>query len=154
MLRNTNSGEADYTKQSKNFCGHNDHRKQTAGLRSTHSQREPFGSDRIGQLSVVGSDERTCCTRVAGPWPSAREIAAPVFVRARFPVGEATGDAAGLAAVAAAACLRARFALGEAAGEAAVEGDAAVSAAEAVVLAFLCARFVGSCAGDSPGLGD
>ena len=70
-------------------------------------------------------------------------------------MGEAAGDAAGLAAVAAPACLRARFDLGEAAGEAADEGDAAVSAAEAVFSAFLCARcFVGSCAGDAPGLGD
>jgi len=65
------------------------------------------------------------------------------------------GDAAGLAAVAAVACLRVRFALGEAAGEAAVEGDAAVSAAGAVVSAFLCVRcFVAFGAGDSPGLGD
>ena len=73
--------------------------------------------------------------------------AAPAFVWAFFPFGEAAGDAAGLAAVAASACLLARFALGEAVGE-------AVSAAEAFVSAFLCARFVGSCAGDSPGLGD
>jgi hypothetical protein len=76
-LRDTNSGEADYTKQSKDFCGHNDYRKQTAELQSTHSQREPFGSNRVGQLVVVGSDERMCSTRVAGPCPPAREIAAP-----------------------------------------------------------------------------
>ena len=63
--------------------------------------------------------------------------AAPAFVWARFPVGEAAGDAAGLAAVAAPACLRARFALGEAAGEAAGEDDVALSSAEAVVSAFL-----------------
>jgi len=44
--------------------------------------------------------------------------------------------------------------LGEASGEAAAEGDAAVSASEAVVSAFLCARFVGSFADGSPGLGD
>ena len=35
------------------------------------------GSDRLGQLFVVGSDERMCCKRVAGPCPPAREIAAP-----------------------------------------------------------------------------
>jgi hypothetical protein len=82
--------------------------------------------------------------------------AAPAFVwAARLPLGEAAGDSAGLAPVAAAACLRARFALGEAAGEAAAEGDAAVSAAEAVVSVFLCERrFVGACPGDCPGLGD
>jgi hypothetical protein len=57
-LRNTNSGEADYTKQSKDFCGHNDYRKQTADFQSTHSQRKQFGSNRIDQLFVVGSDER------------------------------------------------------------------------------------------------
>jgi hypothetical protein len=45
--------------------------------RSTHSQREPFGSDCVGQLFVVGSDERMCCTGVAGPCRSARQIAAP-----------------------------------------------------------------------------
>jgi hypothetical protein len=68
---------------------------------------------------------------------------------------EAAGDTLGLAPVAAAACLRARFALGEAAGEAATEGDAAVSAAEAVVSVFLCERrFVGACSGDWPGLGE
>jgi hypothetical protein len=80
--------------------------------------------------------------------------AAPAFARAaRLPLGEATGDTAGLAAVAGSAFRRARFALGEASGEAAVEGDPAVSAADVVVAAFLCARcFVG--AGDSPGLGD
>jgi len=78
---------------------------------------------------------------------------APALVR--FPLGEVAGDAAGLAAVAAPACLRARFAFGEVAGEAAGEDDVALSAAEVVVSAFLCARcFVGSCAGDSPGLGD
>jgi hypothetical protein len=66
---------------------------------------------------------------------------------------EAAGDAAGLAAVAAAACLRVRFALGDAAGEAASAGDAAVSAVDAAVSDFLCARrFVGS--GDCPGEGD
>ena len=77
ILRNTNSSESDYTKQSKKFCGHNDHRKQTAELQSTHSQRELFGSKCVGQLFVVGSDERMCCTRVAGSSPQAREIAAP-----------------------------------------------------------------------------
>jgi hypothetical protein len=77
---------------------------------------------------------------------------APAFAWARFPLGEAAGDAAGLAAGAASACLRARFAFGEAAGDAAGEDDVALSAAEAVVSAFLCARcFVGAC---SPGLGD
>jgi len=82
--------------------------------------------------------------------------AAPVFARAaRLPLGEVAGDAAGLAAVAASAFLRPRFALGEAAGEAAAEGDAAVSAAEAVFSVFLCERrFVGACSGDWPGLGD
>ena len=78
--------------------------------------------------------------------------AAPALVC--FPLVEAAGDAAGLAAVAAVACLRARFALGEAAGEAAAEGDAALSVAAAVVAAFLRVRFVGACAGDSPGVGD
>jgi hypothetical protein len=79
--------------------------------------------------------------------------AAPALVR--FALVEAGADAAGLAAAAAVACLRLRFALGEAAGDAAVEGDAAVSAAGAVVSAFLCARFlVGAAAGDSLGLGD
>lgn len=78
--------------------------------------------------------------------------AAPAF--ACFPLVEAAGDATGLAAVAAVACLRARLALGEAAGDAADEGDAAVSVAAAVVAAFLRARFVAACAGDSPGLGD
>ena len=68
--------------------------------------------------------------------------AASPFLRARFPLGEAAGEAAGLAAVAASACLRARFALGETAGEPAAEGDSAVSAP------------VGSCAGDSLGVGD
>ena len=74
---------------------------------------------------------------------------APAFVCApRLPLGEATGDAAGLAAVAAAVCLRARFALGEASGDAAAEGDDAVSAVEAVESAFLCVLcFVGSCSG-------
>ena len=76
--------------------------------------------------------------------------AAPAFVRARLPMGEAAGEAAGLAA-AAAVCLRARFAFGEAAGEAAAEGDVAVSVAAAVVSAFLCVRCF---AGDSAGLGD
>jgi hypothetical protein len=60
---------------------------------------------------------------------------APAF--ACFPFAVTAGDAAGLAAVAAVACLRVRFASGEAAGEAAVDGDAAVSAAGAVVSAFL-----------------
>jgi hypothetical protein len=78
-LRNTNSSESDYTKQNKNFCGHDDYRKQTAEFQSTHSQGESFGSDRVGQLSVVGSDERMCCIRVAGPSPQAREIAAPAL---------------------------------------------------------------------------
>jgi hypothetical protein len=50
--------------------------KQIAELRSTYSEREPFGSDRVGQLFVVGSDERICCTRVAGSCPAAREISA------------------------------------------------------------------------------
>jgi hypothetical protein len=77
-LRDTNSGEADYTKQSKDFCGHNDYRKQTAEFQSTHSQGESLGSNRVGQLSVVGSDERMCCTRAALP-PQAREIAAPAL---------------------------------------------------------------------------
>jgi hypothetical protein len=82
-------------------------------------------------------------------------VAAAAPALARFPLGEAAGDAAGLAAVAAPACLRARFAFGEAAGEAAGEDDVALSAAEAVVSAFLCPRFlVGACAGDSAGLGD
>jgi hypothetical protein len=76
-LRDTNSGESDYTKQSKDFCGHSHHRKQTAEFQSTHSQGEPFGSNRIGQLSVVGSDERMCGTGVAGSSPQATEIAAP-----------------------------------------------------------------------------
>ena len=76
ILRNTNSGESNYTKQSKNFCGHDDHRKRTAGLQSTPSQRELFGSDRVGQFFVVGSDERIRYTRVAGPCPAAREISA------------------------------------------------------------------------------
>jgi hypothetical protein len=88
----------------------------------------------------------------AGDAAGLATAATPAFVW-DFPFGEAAGDAAGLAAVAASACLRARFALGEVAGEAAAEGDAAVSAAEAFVSAFLCARFVGSFAGDSPGLG-
>jgi hypothetical protein len=78
-LRNTNAGDSDYTKQSKNFCGHNDHRKQTGELQSTHSHREPFDSDRVGQLFVAASDEQMCCTRAAGPCPSAREIAAPAL---------------------------------------------------------------------------
>src|SRR6059058_4003465 len=56
---------------------HDDHRKQTAESQTTHSQREPFGSDRVDQLFVVDSDERMCCTRVAGPSSHAREIAAP-----------------------------------------------------------------------------
>jgi hypothetical protein len=43
------------------------------------------------------------------------------------------GDAAGLAAAAASAFLRPRFALGEAAGDAAGEGDAVVSAGDTVV---------------------
>ena len=78
--------------------------------------------------------------------------AAAAFLRAaRLPVGEAAGDAAGLAAVAAAVCLRARFALGEAAGEAAGAGDAALSVGAAAVSAFLRVRCF---AGDSPGLGD
>ena len=79
--------------------------------------------------------------------------AAPALVR--FPLVEAAGDAVGLAAVEAVACLRVRLALGEDAGAAADEGDAAVSAVDAVVSAFLCVRFlVGACAGDSAGLGD
>jgi len=89
ILRNTNSGESDYTKQSKNFCGHNDHRIQTAGLQSTHSQREPFGSDRVGQLLVLGPDERMCCTRVTGSCPAAREICSADLERAgrlRYPL--------------------------------------------------------------------
>jgi len=64
------------------------------------------------------------------------------------------GDGEGVGAAAAVASFLARrLAFGEAAGEAAGEADALVSAAEAVVAAFLCARgFAG--AGDSPGLGD
>ena len=81
--------------------------------------------------------------------------AAAATAFACFPLVEAAGDTLGLAPVAAAACLRARFALGEAAGEAAAEGDAAVSAADAVFSVFLCERcFVGACSGDWPGLGD
>ena len=105
---------------------------------------EVFGLNKSPRLNLAGdADAEGLAT-----------AAAPVFVWACFPFGEAAGDAAGLAAVAASACLRARFALGEVAGEAAAEGDAAVSAAEAFVSAFLCTRFVGSFAGDSPGLGD
>jgi hypothetical protein len=93
---------------------------------------------------------------LAGDAAGLAAAAAPAFVRAtRLALGEAAGDAAGLAAAVASACLRARFALGEAAGEAADEGDAAVSASEAVVSAFfLWVRFVGSFADGSPGLGD
>ena len=52
------------------------------------SQREPFGSGRVGQLFVVGWDGRMCYTRMAGPCPPAREIAAPGLERAgrlRYP---------------------------------------------------------------------
>ncbi len=66
------------------------------------------------------------------------------------------GDGEGVGCAAAArSFLAPRLAFGEAAGEAAGEADAPVSAGEAVVSAFLCARrFVGACAGDSAGLGD
>ena len=86
----------------------------------------------------------------------AAAAAAPAFARAaRLPFGDAAGDSAGFAAVAAASFLRARFALGEAAGDSAAAGDAAVSAVEAVVSAFLCALcFVGWFSSDVPGLGD
>jgi hypothetical protein len=40
---------------------------------------ESLGSNRVGQLSVVGSDERMYFTRVAGPSPQAAEIAAPAL---------------------------------------------------------------------------
>jgi len=41
ILSNTNCGESDYTKQSKNFCGHNDHRTQTTDYSHTFPA-EPF----------------------------------------------------------------------------------------------------------------
>ena len=52
--------------------------RRLKAARSTHSQREPFGSDRIGKLFVAGSDKR-CALREWLPLPSAREIAAPAL---------------------------------------------------------------------------
>ena len=83
--------------------------------------------------------------RLNGEADAAGLAAAAAAVFACFPLVDAAGDAAGLAAVVAVACLRVRFALGEAAGDVAAEGDAAVSAVEAAVSDFLCARrFVGA----------
>jgi hypothetical protein len=64
---------------------------------------------------------------------------------------DAAGLAAGLATVSVFAFLRVRFSLGEATGDAAVEGDAAFSVGEAVTSAFLCVRCF---AGDAAGEGD
>jgi len=94
----------------------------------------------------------------AGVGPAAAGLAAAVevFGLNKSPRLNLPGDGEGVGCAAVArSFLAPRLAFGEAAGEAAGEGDAAVSAAEAVVSAFLCARrFVGACAGDSAGLGD
>ena len=77
ILRNTNRGESDYTKQSKDFCGHDGHRKQTGGLESIHSLSGSFDSDHFGRFSV-GALGRTnvLIPGVTSPRPPAREIAA------------------------------------------------------------------------------
>ena len=107
---------------------------------------EFFGLNKSPRLNLAGEADAAGLAAAA---------AAALVRAARLPLGEDAGDAAGLAAVAASDCLRERLDLGEAAGDSADEGDAPVSAVEAVVSAFLCALcFVGSCAGDSPGLGD
>ena len=36
-------------------------------FQSIHIPRGTIGSNRVSQLSVVGPDERMCCTRVVGP---------------------------------------------------------------------------------------
>ena len=68
--------------------------------------------------------------------------------------GDAVGLAAGLAATSVAAFLRARFGLGDATGDSAVAGEAAVSAGDAVASDFLCVRCFFAGEGDSAGLGD
>ena len=68
--------------------------------------------------------------------------------------GDAVGLAAGLAAASAFAFLRARFGLGDATGDSAVAGEAAVSAGDAVASDFLCVRCFFAGEGDSAGLGD
>ena len=66
-------------------------------------------------------------------------------------VGDATGVGVGLAGTSAAALLRIRLGVGEAAGDSAAEGDAALSAGEAVAAAFLDTRSFGG-EGDSVGV--
>jgi len=79
--------------------------------------------------------------------------AATAFVFACFPLVEAAGDAAGLAAVVASAFLRVRFAFGEAVAEASAEGDSAASVVDVVASAFLCPLcFVGACSCEVSGL--
>jgi hypothetical protein len=69
-------------------------------------------------------------------------------------LGDAVALAAGLATASVFAFLRARFGLGDTAGDSAVEGEAAVSADEAAVSAFLCVRCFFAGEGDSAGAGD
>jgi len=80
-------------------------------------------------------------------------VAVSAFLRVPFALGAAAGDAAGLAVAPASAFLRPRLA-GEEGGAAAGEDDAAASLGDAAVWAFVCARFLGAPAGDSPGVGD
>jgi hypothetical protein len=108
---------------------------------------EVFGLNKSPRLNLAGDAD------------AAGLAAASAFLRVRFALGEAAGDAAGdgdtagLPAVAASAFLRPRLALGEAAGDSAVEGDPACSAGEAAAAVFLCVRcFAGE--GDGAGEGD
>ena len=81
-------------------------------------------------------------------------VAAAIFLRPPFALGEAAGaaaDSAGLATALASVFLRPRFGFGAPAGDSPGAGDAVVSPAAAVVSAFLRPRCF---AGDSPGVGD
>lgn len=95
---------------------------------------EVFGLNKSPRLNLAGDAD------------AVGFAAASAFLRVRFALGEAAGDAAakgdsaGLAAVVASAFLRLRLALGEAEGGSAVEGEVACSAGETVAAAFLCVR--------------
>jgi len=65
-------------------------------------------------------------------------------------VGDGTGVGVGLAGISAVVFLRIRFGVGEAAGDSAAEGDAVLSAGEAVAAGFVDTRCFGG-EGDSLG---
>ena len=88
-----------------------------AGLAAT----ELFGLNKSPSENLPGDGEGLIAVSAFLLPPLALRVAA----------GDATGEAAGLAAVPASVFLRPRFALGEVAGEAA--GEAAVSAGDAAV---------------------